>query len=258
MANFEQACSDTENAAEAVRKSAGRLASLASKLRTAARIGDIGSLGRYKKELSEALTALQKDISNADSCWPFSREEEQDLLGPQYADELQAAATERGLRVFERDGVLISYPSIVRIVPTELAVRIDKKKVSKTRPSCLVGLLLENQKKSSGFSSQRFLEALYAVYQVLAPDGGRVVRLASIYKLMTSRPGSSREYGRNDFARDLYLLESKGPRQTRNATTVSFSSSTGARSRSSDLFSFIGPDGSSAEYYGIRFSKGDA
>ncbi len=265
MASFEQACSDTEKAAEATRKSAARVVSQARALVNAARTGNITRLGRCQKELNEGLTALQQDVSNAGSCWPFSDEEEQGLLGSEYADELRAAAATRGLKIQERDGELISYPSIVRVIPAERAVRVDKKKVSTTRPSYLVRILWENQRRSSSFSSQRFLESLYAVYNEVAgetsqdilPDGGRVVPLARIYKLMTSLPGSAREYGRSDFARDLYILESKGPRRTRNGTTVSFSSSTGARKRSSDLFSIIGPDGDSAEYYGIRFSKDD-
>ncbi len=265
MISFEQACSDTEGAAEAAQKSAGSVVSQARALAKAARTGNIADIRRCQGRLNEALTALRQEVSNAVSCWPFSDEEEQELFGAQYADTLKAAAAAQGLNIYERDGFLISYPSVVRIIPGERAVRVDKKKVSTVRPSYLVDLLLANQKKSSGFSSQRFLESLYAVYtdvteassSDLLSANGRVVPLARIYKLMTALPGSARDYGRSDFARDLYILDSDGPRHTRNGAAVSFPSSTGARKRSSDLFSFIGPNGDSAEYYGIRFSKGD-
>ena len=265
MVSFEQACSDTERAAEAARKSAGSVVSQARALAKAARTGNIASIRRCQEKLNEALEALQQEVSNAASCWPFSEEEEQELFGSQFADTVKYVATAKGLKIHERDGVLISYPSIVRILPADCAVRIDRKKVSTVRPSYLVDLLLANQKKSSGFSSQRFLESLYTVYadvireassDVLPASGGRVVPLARIYKLMTALPGSAREYDRSDFARDLYILESSGPRRTRNGALVSFPASTGARRRSSDLFSFIGPNGDNAEYYGIRFSKG--
>ena len=266
MVSLEQACSDTEGAAEAARKSASNVVSLARALAKAARTGNIASIRRCHEKLNEALEALQQEVSNAGSCWPFSDEEEQELFSGQFADTLKAAATAKGLKIHERDGLLISYPSIVRLLPAERAVRVDRKKVSTVRPSYLVDLLLANQKKSSGFSSQRFLESLYAVYadvvrgassDLLPASGGRVVPLARIYKLMTALPGSARDYDRSDFARDLYILDSNGPRHTRNGATVSFPSSTGARRRSSDLFSFIGPNGDNAEYYGIRFSKGD-
>ena len=85
-------------------------------------------------------------------------------------------------------------------------------------------------------------------------NAGRVVPLDNIYKLMTALPGAARDYDRSDFARDLYILDSKGPRETRNGSEVSFPSSTGTRI-SRNLFSFVGPDGNSEEYYGIRFVK---
>ena len=266
MVSFEQACSDTEGSAEAARKSASSLVSQARALAKAARTGNIAGIRRCQEKLNEALVALQQEVSNAGSCWPFSDEAEEELFGGLYADALMVAATAKGLKIHERDGHLISYPSIVRILPAERAVRVDRKKITTVRPSYLVDLLLANQKKSSGFSSQRFLESLYAVYNdvvrgassdLLPASGGRVVPLARIYKLMTALPGSARDYDRSDFARDLYILESNGPRRTRNGATVSFPSSTGARRRSSDLFSFIGPNGDNAEYYGIRFRKGD-
>ena len=84
---------------------------------------------------------------------------------------------------------------------------------------------------------------------------GIVVPLIKIYGLMTALPGANREYDRSDFARDIYMLDSQGPRRTRRGATVSFPASTGTRRRSSDLFTFVGPEGESVEYYGLRFSE---
>ena len=39
--------------------------------------------------------------------------------------------------------------------------------------------------------------------------------LDRIYRLFTSLPGSSREYDRTDFARDLYILDTNGPKRTK-------------------------------------------
>ena len=263
MAGFEQAFSDVERNAGAVLKSASGVASLARALTRAARSGNLAAIERCRERLGDALATLRQDVSNAGSVWPFAEEEERRYFEENYAGELREAAAGKGLKIHERDGLLFSYPSIVRVLPADRAVRIDRKKVSAVRPSHLADLLLRNREKSSGFSSSRFLEALYLVYRGVVGDGapgmlpanaGRVVPLDNIYKLMTALPGAARDYDRSDFARDLYILDSKGPRETRNGSEVSFPSSTGTRI-SRNLFSFVGPDGNSEEYYGIRFVK---
>ena len=99
VVSFEQACSDTEGAAEAARKSAASVVSQARALAKAARTGNIASIRRCQEKLNEALIALQQEVSNAGSCWPFSDEEEQRLFGGQYADVLKAAAAAKGLKI---------------------------------------------------------------------------------------------------------------------------------------------------------------
>ena len=267
MVGIEQAFNDTERAAEAARKSAASVVSQARALAKAAKTGNIAGIKRCQENLKDAVTTLRQEVANVATCWPFTDEEERQLFEERYADVLKTTAAEKGLRMHEQDGLLMSYPSIVRVLAAERAVRVDRKKISTVRPTYLVGLLLQSQKKSSSFSSQRFLESLYNVYsdilsgaseELPLAEGGRVVPLIRVYKLMTALPGAARDYDRSDFARDLYILESQGPRRTRSGAAVSFPSSTGTRRRSSDLFSFIGPDGNNAEYYGIRFSGSSA
>ena len=60
-----------------------------------------------------------------------------------------------------QDAALISYPSIVRILRGDRAVRIERG----IRPSHLAETLLKNQRKRGGFSPARFLESLYAAAQ---------------------------------------------------------------------------------------------
>ena len=264
MVSFEQAFSDTERAADSARESSRRLGLQAGALARAAKTGNVAAIRRAQDRLRDALEELRQEVANAASSWTLAPESEEQHLADGYAEELIDAASEIDLDIYERDGNLISYPSIVRILPRDRAVRIDRKKVSTIKPSHLADLLLKNQQKSSSFSSASFLESLYRVYSDIVSgessshmvDGsGRVVPLARIYSLLTSLPGSSREYDRTDFARDIYILESDGPQSTRGGAVVSFPSSTGTRRRSRDLFSFIGPDGQSVEYYGIRFTK---
>ena len=187
-------------------------------------------------------------------------------LEEHYSGEFRSVAAGKGLEIHERDGRLISHPSIVRILPRDRAVRIDGRKVSTIRPSYLADLLLKNQKKGSRHRSDAFLESLYAVYadivhgessgRLMPDDWQRVVPLARVYKLFTSLPGAGRDYDRTDFARDLYRLQDGGPIRTRKGATVSFPASSGTRQAKRDLFTFVGPDGQDVVYYGIRFTKG--
>ena len=122
-------------------------------------------------------------------------------------------------------GKLISHPSIVRILPSERAVRIDRKKVSNIKPSYLADELLKSQKNPARPRPQPFLEALYRVYTALTkestsrPIGGTsapVILLTSIYDLFVALPGIRRDYTPTDFGRDLYQLDTSGTNTTRS------------------------------------------
>ncbi len=263
VTGWEQVFGDAARAADSTLKAAQALVSVTRKMQKAAQTGNIAGMKRAQGDLDAALGGLRQAVADAVSSWPFSENEEERYLESGYADELRRTAMERSLEIHERDGQLISHPSIVRILPGDRAVRVDRKKVSAIRPSHLIGLLLENQKKRSRYNSDRFLESLYAVYSELVRDDsssrvvgdGPVVPLARIYKLFVARPGSGREYDRTDFARDLYVLEAGGPKRTRKGARAHFPSSTGTRQSAANLFTFIGPDGQDVRYYGIRFTE---
>jgi len=266
MPTFEQGFSDTENAAASTLKSATDLANVARQLRKAAQEGNIGGIRRAAESLTNSLGALRQEVANATATWPFDDEAEEQYLKDQYAAELSREATEKGLRIYETDGRLISYPSVIRVLPGEKAVGIDKKQSALIRPSRLIKILLENQKKPPRFRGEAFLEALYNAYRILNEDQrsgrliddrqvGSVVPLAKIYEVFTSLPGSNREYDRTDFARDLYFLDEGGIRQTRSGARVTFPASTGTRS-ARGTFPFVGPDGHVITYYGLQFSGG--
>ena len=261
--SFEQACHDTETAAASTLKSARNIVKLVNALQKAAREGNVGDLRKNAEKLESDLVSLRQEVANAIASWPFRDEEEEAYLREHYAAELRERAAENGLDIHERDGLLISHPSIVRVLPGNRAVRIDKKLVRTLRPSHLAGILEANQRKPPRFKSPTFLKALHERYLVLAKAEpprldrhGPVVPLARIYEAFTSLPGSTSEYGRTDFARDLYFLDRDGPAETRTGAHVSFPASSGVRS-AKDTFPFVGPDGQVVTYYGIRFVGGD-
>ena len=266
MDTFERAFSDTEQAAAATLDAAAALVRQAKALQKAAKEGNIAAIKRQQISLDTALSTLGQTVNNSVHSWPFQEEQEEQYLREGYAAELIQVAAARGLQIHDRDGSLISSPSIVRMLPGNRAVRIDKKRTSTIRPSHLVGLLQANQKRASGNSPRQFLESLYAVYADLAREDGAerimagrqglVILLARIYRLMTALPSTRREYNEMDFARDLYQLESSGIKTTRAGAAVSFPASTGARS-SRGVFTFVGPDGNNVSYYGIRFTAAE-
>jgi len=267
MPSFEQAFNDTENAATSTLKASADLAKLAKQMQKAAQEGNIVAIKRSAEKLNDALGTVRQEVANAVVAWPFRDEEEEQYLKDEYVSELRTAARRKGLEIHERDGQLISYPSILRMLPSERSVRIDRKKVSSIRPSKLAAMLVENQKKRPRFSSERFLEAVHNVYKLLAveqrsgrlindPQGSPVVSLLRIYEMFTSLPGVNREYGQTDFARDIYFLDSGGIRTTRSGAQVSFPASTGTRGGSRATLSFVGPDGHQAIYYGVQFVGG--
>ena len=263
MGEIERAFADAEAAAESARKAAAGVVTRARAMTKAAQEGNIGGLRKAQDDLGTALSTLSAEVRAARDAWRWSPEKELAYLGGDYAAELRTVAEEAGVALHERDGYLVAYPSLVRIQPTDRTVRVDRKNHRTLRPSFLARFLLRNQQKRSGFKPNRLLEQLCVVYDELAGSspvellpGPRVVPLARIYKLMTALPGASREYDRTDFARDIYTLDADGPRQTRRGRSVSFPASTGTRRRSSsDIFSFVAPNGENHEYYGIKFTE---
>ena len=99
--------------------------------------------------MDSALAALRQEVANAVATWPFEDGGETTYLREHYAVELRSVATEKGLAIYERDGSLISYPSIVRILPGDHAIRIDKKKVSTLRPSYLAEVLVSEPEETA-------------------------------------------------------------------------------------------------------------
>lgn len=255
MTGFEDAFAATENAAASTAKSAGDVARLARALEKAAKTGNISALRRARTDLNAALAVLAQQVDHTTQAWPFRPPEEEAYLREGFAGELRQVAASQGLDIHQHDERLVAHPAIVRMLPAARAVRIDRKQASTIRPSHLVSLLLKNQQKPAKFSGQNFLEAVHKAYRVLtrrlsalAP----VVPLVDIYEALTMMPGNSREYSRTDFARDLYRLDTEGPKQTRSGALLTFHSERGSR-RSN--ITFVAPDGHHLTYYNVAFQE---
>ena len=262
MATFEQGFAAVEAAAEAAEAAARKLAATARRLKKAAQEGTVAKVRREGEQLTEALAATGATVTGAAASWPFVESEEAACLGERYADELRSAAAAIGLHVTARDEALVCSPSIIHLLPAERALKIDGKKRTAIRPSKLAAdlhAIQQRMRPKSDAQQQRFLEALHKAFKVISGkaddplfDAARVVPLAEVYAVFTSLPGSSLQYTKTDFARDIYLLDSALVTSTRSGAQVSF---TGSVRQSPRIFSFVDRNGNVIRYYGVQFTE---
>jgi hypothetical protein len=160
------------------------------------------------------------------------------------------------VRIRRQDDRLVSFPSILRVLPGRRAIEIDRKVVTAIRPSRLVALLKAHAERKPSSSPDRFLEVLFNAYRyVVRPD--RLVTgatLQEVYDVLTLMPDVRKEYTPADFGRDLFFLDRSGKTQTKSGARLTFPASTGTKG-GRKVFSFVAPDGEVITYYGIRFQE---
>jgi hypothetical protein len=166
-----------------------------------------------------------------------------------------------GVNLYEHDGYLFSYPVLLKILHKERAVSIDRIRESRLRPSVLVRRLKEVQNKPLRFKPQTFLEMLFTAYSLVVAGRGKhligkgtVIPLLELYQLLTLLPWQASEYTRQEFGRDVYLLDKSGTIATKNCHRANFHASTGVRDVSRTL-TVIAQGGREKTYYGISFVK---
>jgi hypothetical protein len=252
---FEGGFADTERAASAAGKAVAALAGAVKHLQRAAAEGDLHKMRKASERLLTILESTRQDVLSARSAWPFSPEGEEKYLRDSYAGEVIDAARAESLHIQQRDEGLVVFPSILRILPAERAIRINRKKVQAVRPSRLVKTLKAIQSRKPKATPEHFLEVLQRAYRLLVGNEfGKTVALASVYDALTLLPGSTASYDQTDFVRDLFLLDRSGVTRTKSGASCSLPASTGTKG-AKRTFSFLAPDGETVIYYGIRFSE---
>lgn len=259
--SLEDALARTEADADGVLKAASALTAALKKLRAAAQAGNLRELRPTLTAAEHALVAVRQQFANARDGWDFADEDY--LASGAYVRELLQMAERMQLRIFEGDERLYCYPVLVRLLASDRVVQIDKTRERRLRPTVLVNHLKELQRQPPRFRPEAFLEALFSAYQNLVRQRGKQLansapteELVRIYDLLTLLPGQAREYSRQEFARDIYLLDRSGVTTTRQGWVVSFPASTGTRSASRTLRA-IAEDGREKIYYGIAFAQVD-
>jgi len=243
--SLEQALAEIEEQAGDLVKTTKQVMASFKKIKDAAKVGDLVKL---RKLLEEGQERLNFDEGSY-------------LAGKAFRQELLTTAQQMGVNLYEHDGYLFSYPVLLKILHKERAVSIDRVRESRLRPSVLMKRLKEVQNKPLRFKPQTFLEMLYTAYSIVVAGRGKhligkgtVIPLLELYQLLTLLPWQASEYTRQEFGRDVYLLDKMGTITTKNGHRANFHASTGVRDVSRTL-TVIAQGGREKTYYGISFVK---
>jgi hypothetical protein len=262
QASLEQALARLEADVDVTVRTAKNALAALKRVLGAAHTGDLKELGKTRDAAEQAIATLQQQFANVREGWDF--DEEAYLSGGGYLAELVETADRAGVKIYQQDGQLYSYPFLVRVLPSERAVAIDRVRERRLRPEALVAHLKDLQTRPVRFKPEAFLEALHDAYEALAPkpEGELLptrvrVRLAKVYELLTMLPGLAKEYTRQEFARDIYLLDQSGLTRTRNGALMILSAASTSTKSSSSVLAVITKEGQQKKYYEISFSTAD-
>ena len=252
---LEGALAATEADAQHAIESATRALQQLKKARVAAVSGNLRELTKALEAVGTAMADAHAQADSVVAGWQF--DDRQYLESGAFARELQEMAKARGLTMIEQDGRLLTYPSVIRVLPAEAAVEIDHQRERKIRPSVLIDQLRARQQKPLRVKVDQFVELLHRKYEMqLALEGkqpGATVRLLDIYSLLTPMPGHARDYSRQEFARDIYQVDHAGDAETRNGWKLSLRAATGTKG--SGTLSTVTPEGNLKIYYSIAFDR---
>jgi len=256
---LEKALAKTEADVDSSLKAANAVVSSLKKFRGAIKAGSLRELKKAIDTSEQAIAALKQQFSNTKDGWNF---EAGNYIGSRaYLEEILEMSKSLGVSIFEQDERLYCYPFLIRIVPNELAVQIDKAKEKRLRPSVLVSHLKALQDKPVRFKTEAFLESLFVAYDTLIKSRGKgqvgkgsVVTLREIYRLLTLLPGQTKEYTLQEFARDIYLLDRSGVTETKKGCGVTMPGVSSGMKGTAGAIRVITQEGQDKLYYGISFS----
>jgi len=250
---LEGALARTEGDIEAALKAATAVMSQLKRAKKAAALGVLRDLERNLEAAEQMAGALRDSVRTARGGWTF---DDRAYLGSgAFANELLQLGRSRDLVLQEQDDRLVSYPSLIRVLPNDAAIEIDRKRQRGIRPSVVVETLRATQGRPPRFRPEAFIEALARAYEfVRAAQGkerGATVKLVDVYRVLTVLPGQSAAYSQQEFARDIYLLDESGVDRTKDDSRMSLPASSGART--SSTLATVMRTGELKIYYGVEF-----
>jgi len=261
--SLEQELSALESHLVAASKAANSALVELKKAQSSAKVGRLRDLSKNLAEGRNAAKRFAEEMASADSSWKF--EVEPYFAEGGYLKELLQEAERASLKLFERDGRLYCFPMLLTLSGKDVAVMVDSKAERRLRPRELVRVLLARQKRPQRFNEQKLLETLFEAYCRLnsrilrnwTPElrgNGPVVPLIEIYELLTLLPGSEREYPKEEFARDIHLLDRQPDLRTKDGRRFALPAATGTKVTGRRL-TVVDQQGVEKTYVGIRFDK---
>ncbi len=247
---LEHSLSSLQTQIEASLDKANALTKRLKRLRASAQAGDLRDIDKSLPEVRDLAAAVKEQSETLEFGF-----DDKDYFPDVFLSDLVEASREQGMTVFAQDGKLYCYPLLLRVKTADRAVQIGKKMERGVRPSALAAKLRVLQARPARFKPADFLNLLYRAYRHCASaDESAVLTLSEIYDVLTLMPGAAKEYTRDDFARDLYLVDKSGVSRMDNGMVFRFAASTGTRNAAA-TFLCIAEDGSEKRYYGISFEK---
>ncbi len=258
VGTLEETLAATERAVDSALKSAAAVTRELRKALAGARNGHVRDARKALASAHAAATGLADETRALSD--GFDPDEQAYLASGGYAKELLAAAGARGVRMFEEEDRLLCYPSLLRVLPGDAAVEIDRVRERRIRPSVLVDFLARTQDRPPRFKAEAFLDSLRAGYELVVASEGKkedgVIRLVDIWSVLTMLPGQRGQYSKQEFARDLYLLDQSGVTRTaRNSRELRWSASTGTKG--SGVLVTVARSGQRQHYWGVSFTLDD-
>lgn len=253
--SLEEALARTEADADGALSAINTASKELRKAKSAAAAGSLRDLARAVRAADGAAAAARESAARLVDGWSF--DERAYFESGAYAEELQRVAAERGLTLVEQDGRLLTYPSVIRVVPGDAAVEVNRKRERRVRPAVLVERLRAAQQNPPRLRAEQFLETLYRAYELVRARDRRAeaatVKLLDVYGVLTPMPGQARDYSKPEFARDIYLLDRSGVVETRDGLRLTLPAATGTRGPAT--LSTVTPEGQLKVYYGIAFNR---
>src|SRR5262249_47987597 len=254
---FESELASLDMRLETAQKAAEGLVNALKRVRRAARTGHVSEIAKGLDGLDARVRDAEGAVNGLSGAWQF--ETSAYMADGQFLADLQAAAAEQNLAMFERDGRIYCFPLLLRIDPNQMAVRVGRKIERRIRPSELVRLLAKVQNAPQRVREQAFLDLIWRTYRRLVgrdwngSDPGRVIALADVHETLTLLPGA--DYSPAEFARDLLLLDRRPDLRARGGERFEFPR--GTTTKGIKALIVYDEQGAERVYYGIRFVPGD-
>ena len=250
---LEAALAATQARVEAAQRESAAAVWELKKARAAAAVGQVRELRRSLAAAVQGARAVAQAAEEAAESYTF--DEGEHLASGAYARELLDAASTAGLAMVEDDDRLLCYPSLVRVLPGDAALDIDRRRERRLRPSVVIAALAAAQARPPKGKPEALLESLVGAYELLAAREGRpdpVLRLDALWQVLTLMPGAARDFSKPEFARDLYLLDQSGVVTTRTGRTLRFHASSGTRG--AGVLTTVARTGQQQRYWGVSFT----